>query len=166
MRARAVARILALFVGLSVCGCSVVPKPFSKADFASNANVNLATVSARQERVAKPIDLHEAIARALKYNLDYKVEAVQTSLRTAELNLASYALLPNLVANSGYAARNNELASSSYNLSTNTQNFAASTSQDLRSKTADLTFSWNILISAFCPCATGSRTAFADRNAA
>ena len=145
MRVRASARVLALFIGLSLCGCSVVPKPFSKADFAGKAQINLATVSAHQERVAKPIDLHEAVARALKYNLDYKVEAVQTSLRHAELNLASYALLPNVVANSGYAARNNEPASSSYNLTTNTQNFAASTSQDMRAKTADLTFSWNIL---------------------
>jgi outer membrane protein TolC len=145
MRPQAAGRILALFASVFVCGCTVAPKPFSETHFANQARSNLANVSVHQERIAKPIDINEAIARALKYNLDYQVEARQTSLRNAELNLASYAMLPNLVANSGYASRNNEPASSSLNLTTNTENFAASTSQDKQAKTADLTFSWNIL---------------------
>lgn len=98
-----------------------------------------------QEPIKKPIDLYEAMARALRYNLNYQVEVAQTSLRAAELNLAHYSLLPNAVASSGYLSRNNYQAASSLNLLTNTQNFGASTSQDKSSAVADMTISWNIL---------------------
>ena len=43
------------------------------------------------------------MARALKYNVDYKVEIMEKALRIKNLNLAHYKLLPELVVNSGYA---------------------------------------------------------------
>lgn len=128
-----------------VAGCALAPKPYTPDQFADYGNTNVAMVAENQEPLNKPIDLYEAMARALKYNLNYQVEMRQTSLRAAELNLAHYSFLPNAVASSGYLARNNDQASSSFNLSTGSPNFAASTSQDKRSLTADLTFSWNIL---------------------
>lgn len=70
---------------------------------------------------------------------------MQTSLRSAELNLAHYSMLPNVVSSSGYLGRNNVQASSSFNVLTNTPNFSASTSQDMQSAVADLQLSWNIL---------------------
>lgn len=126
-------------------GCTVTPKPYSESELARRAEANLVRVTADQEPLTKPVDLYEAMARALKYNLNYRVEAAQTSLRVAELNLAHYTLLPDAVANAGYAARNNALASSSFNLVTNTPNFGASTSQDRYLRSGDLAFSWNIL---------------------
>ena len=54
-------------------------------------------------------------------------------------------MLPSLVAGAASDNRNNPLASSSYNLITNTQNFGFSTSQDERRRTADLALSWHIL---------------------
>ena len=126
-------------------GCTVTPKPYPESELAHRAEANLVRVTADQEPLTKPVDLYEAMARALKYNLNYRVEAAQTSLRVAELNLAHYALLPGAVANAGYAARDNTLASSSLNLATNTQNFGASTSQDRDLRSGDLAFSWNIL---------------------
>jgi outer membrane protein TolC len=137
--------VLALTIAALVTGCTLVPTPYKPDQFAHYGNANVAMVAAHQEPLDKPIDLYEAMARALKYNLNYQVEMRQTSLRAAELNLAHYSLLPNAVASSGYLARNNDQASSSFNLSTGAPNFAASTSQDKRSLTADLTFSWNIL---------------------
>ena len=53
--------------------------------------------------------------------------------------------MPNVVANSGYAGRDNYNASSSLNLVNNTQNFGASTSQEKEIKSADIGFSWNVL---------------------
>ena len=126
-------------------GCMVTPKPYSESELAQRAEANLVNVTANQEPLTQPVDLYEAMARALKYNLNYRVEAAQTSLRTAELNLAHYALLPNAVVNAGFANRENTLASSSFNLVTNTPNFGASTSQERHLRTGDLAFSWNIL---------------------
>ena len=51
------------------------------------------------------------MARALKYNLDAKVEIMEAALKVRELDLANYAMLPKLVASSGYAGRNRADAS-------------------------------------------------------
>ena len=128
-----------------VSGCSVPLMPLTASEIDLAASVNLSTVVSAQEPVHGAIDLYEAMARALKYNLDYQVEAVQTSLRVAELDLSHYSMLPNVVANSGYAARDRFSASSSFNLVTGQENFGASTSQEKEVTTADIQFSWNIL---------------------
>lgn len=126
-------------------GCSIKPKPFTASELAHRGQFNVNQLAYAQDPIAKPIDLYEAMARALRYNLTYRVEMAQTSLRAAELNLAHYSLLPNAVASSGYLNRNNFQAASSLNLLTNTQNFGASTSQDKSSLVADMSISWNIL---------------------
>jgi outer membrane protein TolC len=142
-------RVVALCFGLlcaAVCvGCSVPLRPLTSEEIDVAAKVNLSTVTADQEPVHGPIDLYEAMARALKYNLDYHVEAVQTALRVAELDLSHFNMLPNAVSSTGYAARNNYDASSSLNLVTGVPNFGASTSTEKDIRTADIEFSWNIL---------------------
>lgn len=135
----------AMLLTTHICGCTLAPKPLGEAEVAMHVTDQLSRITADQEPIVGAIDLYDAMARALKYNLDQKVEQVNAALRTSELNLAHYSLLPGLVANSGYAGRNKYAASSSYNVLTNTQNFGASTSQDKRISTADVEFSWNIL---------------------
>jgi outer membrane protein TolC len=136
---------LAIIASTFLGGCLVTPKPYTTSEFEQKAAADLVKLSADQEPITKPVDLYEAMARALKYNLNYRVEAARTKLRMAELNLSHYSMLPTVVANAGADARNNTLASSSFNLVTNTPNFGASTSQDQRLRSADLAFSWNIL---------------------
>jgi outer membrane protein TolC len=132
-------------LAVTIGGCSVTPNPLTKAEIAIHAEEQVALVDAGQEPITGTIDLYQAMARALKYNLDQKVEQMNAALRAKELNLAHYSLLPSVVANSGYTGRDNFAASSSYNVLTNTQNFGASTSQERRITTADVEFSWNIL---------------------
>ena len=128
-----------------VGGCAVHPEPLTDAALGDAAQTNIADVVGDQEPISHPIDLYEAMARAVKYNLDYKVEAMQTAVHTQELQYATTASLPGLVADSGYANRNNYEASSSFNLTSRSPNFSASTSQDRERRNADLSFSWNIL---------------------
>ncbi|MBS0242247.1 MAG: TolC family protein [Proteobacteria bacterium] len=85
------------------------------------------------------------MARALKYNLDQRVEEMTAALRIKELDLSHYSLLPNVVASSGYAARDNWNASNSQNILTGAQSLPFSTSQEKQNDTADVAFSWNIL---------------------
>lgn len=136
---------LALSTALILGGCALTPAPLTTEELAANAHDKRQRVTANQEPIGKSVDLHQAMARALKYNLDHKVEAYEAALRVAELDLSHYNLLPNLVANSGYAARDEPNASSSFNLITKTPNFGFSTSQDERVRSADLTFSWHVL---------------------
>ena len=130
---------------LLLAGCTVSPEPITHAEISVQTAGLLERVTLAQEPVSGPIDLYEAMARALKYNLDHRVEIIDSALRARELDLAHYSLLPNLVADSGYAARDNYAASSSYNILTNTQNFGASTSQEKKISTSDIAFSWNVL---------------------
>ena len=135
---------IALSVGL-LGGCAVVPLPLGEAEVADKAKDVLERVTLDQEPVRGPIDVYEAIARALKYNLDHRVEIAQAALRARELDLAHYSLLPNLVAGTGYAARSNDHASSSTNIFTGEQSLVTSTSQERKIHTADVAFAWNVL---------------------
>ena len=122
------------------------------------ATDKLKRVTANQEPISGPIDLYEAMARALKYNLDTKVELKEKALRIKSLDLASYKLLPDFVSNSGYAGRSNysgghslpfsgrkNLWQSKKDLNRSTQSVVDSTSQDRNLLTQDLTFTWHIL---------------------
>jgi outer membrane protein TolC len=130
---------------VALSGCGVTPTPLSDAEITQRAQLGLERIAAGQEKVDGAIDLHEAMARALKYNLDQHVEEMEAALRVKELDLAHFGLLPNVVASSGYAARNNVNASNSINVLTGAESLAVSTSQEKRISTADVTFSWNIL---------------------
>jgi outer membrane protein TolC len=126
-------------------GCSVSPRPLSGVEINTRAESQLARVAADQEPVGPVIDLYEAVARALKYNLDQRVEIMDAALRVRELDFAHYSMLPNMVANTGFSERSNYAASSSFNVLTHSNNFGASTSQERRNASADAAFSWNVL---------------------
>lgn len=140
--------MLALSAAISVAalsGCAVAPEELTAVELSVAAENSLSTVAAGQEAIAGPVDLYEAIARALKYNLDHQVELAEQAVRERELRLAHYSLLPSVVASSGYAARNEILASSSQNAFTGAQSLVTSTSQDKRLRSADIAFGWNVL---------------------
>ena len=141
------------FAGLSAC--TVVPEPLDEITIAEFAADNLRAVTADQEKVKDSIDLYEAMARALKYNLDYKVELMEKTLKIKSLDLAHYKMLPDLVAKSGYAGRSNYSGGNSRLLSDKgwfqdkgdlgAQSLQSSTSQEKDLLSGDVTFSWNIL---------------------
>ncbi len=128
-----------------LAGCHVTPKPITPSELATRASENAAKVTADQEPVAGSITLYEAMARALKYNLDYKVELMEEALKTRELNLATYDMLPQLVASGGYSGRDNYAGASSLSLITRRQSLEPSTSSDRGIFSADLTLSWDVL---------------------
>lgn len=135
-----------LAIGIaSLAGCAISPEPLAEVEVSAKAEDHQRRVDAGQEPIAGALDLYEAMARALKYNLDHRVEAMDAALRLKELDLNHFNMLPNAVANSGYMARNNYNASSSFNVLTSTQNFGASTSQEKAIATRDIAFTWNVL---------------------
>ncbi len=145
MRFSGLSTFFAVASAVLLGGCAVHPVELTDAELTAAANANAAHVTADQEPVKGAISLYEAMARALKYNLDHRVEEAEAAVRMSELNLAHFSLLPNVVANSGYAGRDNYNASSSLNLANGTENFGASTSQEKKTSAGDIGFSWNIL---------------------
>ena len=97
----------------------------------------------------RPISLYEAMARAIKYNLDYRVQLFEEALRASETDLARVDLLPQLVANAGFNNRDNFSGSRSSALLGSTtvgeQSLVPSTSSERQVFNSDLRLSWDIL---------------------
>jgi Outer membrane efflux protein len=70
---------------------------------------------------------------------------MQQSLRGVEAKLASSDMLPKIVANAGWAGRDSYLSSAHLDLPTGQETPPRVTSSDKDVRTADITFSWNIL---------------------
>ena len=139
-------KVAALLVGINfLAACAVTPKALDASELGIYAQDKMDRVTAGQEPITHSISLYEAIARALKYNLDQKVELVQQTLRVKELNLSNYSGLPSFVANSGYAGRSNDYGSTSISLLSQKQSLEASTGQERQDLASDVTLSWNIL---------------------
>ena len=137
--------VVALALAAGVGGCITRPEPLTSLETSSFATDRLGRVTAGQEAIRAPISLHEAMARAIKYNLDTRVEMAQTALKIRELDLAEYKLLPGVVANSGYIGRDNTSASASQNLTTGRIGTESTTSTERNLLSGDLTLSWNVL---------------------
>ncbi len=84
---REILRIVGLLGTIvAISGCMVKPYVLTQDDVQTRVTKDLETVSTLQEPLSGPIDLYEAIARALKYNLDAKVKAMQAQLAHQQLN--------------------------------------------------------------------------------
>ena len=133
------------FVVLILTACAITPEPVEEADLLDRVELNLANMYADQEPISGPIDLYQAVARGLKYNLDKRLKLLERGLEEVRLSKTHADFLPQVAARAGYRVRNNYAASSSLNLVTGIQNFGASTSSDKKLRTSDLQMIWNVL---------------------
>ncbi|MCJ9429440.1 TolC family protein [Kordiimonas marina] len=122
-----------------ITGCAIKPVPFTDAENAARAQTDLQALFKDQEPISAPLTLDDAIARALKYNLDQRLKLMEEAVAMGQLDVARMDLLPDLVARAGISSRSNK--DSTYN----TAKTATSTSSDRTRKTADLSVSWNVL---------------------
>ncbi len=137
--------LLCILFTLLLAGCSIIPSPYTSKDFKEQANQDLIDIFNNQEPIKGEIDLYEAMARAVKYNLDHQVSTMENSITSGLLAQSHDNLLPQLAASAGYKIRNNENGSSSKSLSTGIQNTETSTSSEKKTFTADIITVWNLL---------------------
>lgn len=128
-----------------LAGCSVAPRPLTTDENQTRADEALKLVRDRVDPVTAPVTLDEAIARAVKYNLDHRLALMDQAIANRQLDVSRWELLPKLVVDGGLSARSNELASSSYSVLTGKQSLEPSISTDRRSGIADLQLSWSVL---------------------
>ncbi|RKZ48839.1 MAG: TolC family protein [Gammaproteobacteria bacterium] len=138
-------RIVLGIISFTLVGCSVIPVPFTQDEISTRAEEDKSQLTVDQEPVTKAISLYEAMARALGYNLDLRLELFKKTLATRQLDLTRYEQLPDLVASVGYDSRDNFSGASSTSLTTGQQSLESSTSSDKDVISADLGLSWNIL---------------------
>src|SRR5690606_2096423 len=99
--------VLSLSLFLAGCG-SLAPVAFTQDEIKERVAQDRLQMYADQEPITGPIDFHEAAARALKYNLDYKLKLMETALSKSLHDVSTYEMLPRLVAGAGYVNRNND----------------------------------------------------------
>ncbi|WP_219701590.1 TolC family protein [Marinomonas lutimaris] len=130
---------------LALTACSVTPTPMTFDQKLALVESDRAAMFKNQEPVVKPITLEEAMARAVKYNLQERLALMEKLAEDNILGLKSFDMLPQVAASAGWKTRNNEAASSSKSIATGQESLVSSTSQDKTTNSADLSVSWNIL---------------------
>lgn len=126
-------------------GCAIMPTPLTKEEIQQRVQEDLKHLAQYQEPVARPITLYEAMARALKYNLETRVQGLKEMVAHRQLDLAHFDLLPKVVADAAYNGRSNFSGASSRSLETGQQSLESSTSAEKDIFTANLALSWDVL---------------------
>ncbi len=143
-RPHLIAIALTAALALSACG-SLTPRPYSQDDIKQRVDLDQRAMYAEQEPIAGPIGFHEAAARALKYNLDYRLKLMENALSQSLHDVSTYEMLPRLVAGAGYLTRNNDSGGRSVGIVDRVETLRPSTSEERTHTLANLSFSWNLL---------------------
>lgn len=136
---------LGITAAIALGGCAVEPEAITSADLTGRITADLQSLFTDQEPIERPLSLYDAMARAVKYNLDSRVQLMDEALREGQLAVAKTSLLPQLVTNAGYSHRNKVNASSSQSVNTGLESLEPSTSSDKDLRNADVGLVWNVL---------------------
>ncbi|MCC5979858.1 MAG: TolC family protein [Salinarimonas sp.] len=150
-----------------LAGCAASPERLTLAEQISHAAADRNALYTSQEPVSGPVRLEEALARALKYNLDHRVALMERALEERLGDSAQMDLLPQLAGRAGLRTRDNVSASSSRSVESGQQSLEPSTSSDRDAGTADLQLSLNVLdfgLSYFGAQAQGNRALAAEER--
>nr|VFK45713.1 MAG: Outer membrane protein TolC [Candidatus Kentron sp. TC] len=129
-----------------IAGCAVTPEPLTPDELESQVQKDMERLFLEEtESLPKVLTLSEAIARALKYNLDHRVKMIEEALALDRIGMDNIELLlPDLVAKAGYRRRDKRLASKSSTLA-GKEDPDYKYSSEKGSVTTDLTSRWNML---------------------
>lgn len=130
-----------------VAGCSsIVPKPLATQEVATQARADREVATRDVEPIRGPLSLEEALARALKYNLDRRTRMMEEALALSQLDLSRYDMLPKAVLAAGYNHRSEYATTRAIDSVTGQPSLAnPSISSDRNHRTVDLGFTWSIL---------------------
>jgi len=128
-----------------LAACTITPTPLTEEQLSTRVESDRQVMFAGQEPVTSEITFNEAVARALKYNLDYRLKLMETALASGLLDVSRYDMLPKIVASAGYTGRNNDSGGTSVSILTGQETLSPSTSQEQQRWLANAEFSWNVL---------------------
>lgn len=98
-------------------GCaSVQPVPMDPAFVGDQLALDQALAQDGVEPILGPLTLEDAIARAIKYNLDHRARLIEQAIAHGEFDLSRYDMLPSVLADAGYTTRNKPLLTTSRTL--------------------------------------------------
>ncbi|VFR53833.1 Outer membrane protein assembly factor YaeT precursor [plant metagenome] len=160
--------VLTVLATALLAGCAVAPpERLSTQDLLAHDQSDRGAMFAQQEPLSGPVTLDEAIARAVKYNLQQRLALMERALEDNLVDVQKQGMLPKLTARAGLRTRSNDYGSSSESLATGAQSLVPSTSQEREGETADLQLSWNVLdfgLSYFGAKAQGNKALAAEER--
>ncbi|ERL52639.1 TolC family protein [Halomonas huangheensis] len=136
----------AIAASLTLSACSSLEiNPYTEEEVRQRAISDQAKMYTAQEPIAHPITFYEAAARALKYNLDYRLKLMESALASDLRDVSRHELLPQLVADAGYSDRSNDSGGTSIGIEDGEESLRPSTSEERYRTTAGLELSWSLL---------------------
>ncbi|MBC5763290.1 TolC family protein [Ramlibacter albus] len=127
-----------------LAGCSVMPRPLTLQENSTQAQQDLAAITARLEPVKGPMTLPDATARAIRNNLELRVRQMEQMVQSGQLDVSRYDMLPRLALSAGYSWRNNDAFGVGYQPDGTISTTPSAASERIRS-TANAALSWNVL---------------------
>lgn len=137
--------LVALAVTVMVTGCSVTPKAITADEVCERVKLDTSRMYADQVPISAPITMEEAVARALKYNLDYRLKKMESALALGLADYASYDMLPKILASAGYTSRSNDSGGVSVGILDGVVSNRPITSEERSRLLRSIEFSWNAL---------------------
>ena len=130
---------------LLIAGCSPKPQTPDTRTGRKHVRTDIQNIAAVQEPVDHPISLYEAMARAIKYNKNHRLEMMYSALATAQGEVESVDLLPELTVAAGYTGQNPvpAIPDTSYAIGRESQDSLIS--RDKRCRTKDTCLAWSVL---------------------
>lgn len=135
-----------LTAAMVLAGCAnLQPRSLTELDLTQANKADAQAIRKDVDPIAGPLTLDEAMARALKHNLDRRAKLMEESLALGQLDVAKFDMLPKLVAQAGYSWRDNDRISNSRDPATNTPVTNRFISSDRTHETAELGLTWSLL---------------------
>ena len=96
------APVAALVSALLLSGCGTIkPEPLTQDEIGARVSADRAAMYRDQQPVSGPLTLSDAMARALKYNLDYRLKMMEIALSRGILDISQQDMLPKLMTDAG-----------------------------------------------------------------
>ncbi|GHC98427.1 hypothetical protein GCM10007320_54110 [Pseudorhodoferax aquiterrae] len=139
--------LIAAAAAFALTACSsIAPRPLTASELQPSTGADRAAGRAGVEPLSgNALTLSEALARALKYNLDRRAKMMEEALALNQLEIGKYDMLPRLLAQAGYQTRSNDRISESRNADDGSLSPSRFISQDRTHHLLGLDFSWSLL---------------------
>lgn len=144
-------KLYSLFLSVTaltlLTACGAVPlQPASLQDLRAQSTADMLAWQEGMEPIKGQLSMDEAVARALKYNLERRTRLMEEALAFNQLEAGNWDMLPRLAANAGYVSRNKNLITRSEDSVTGLPSLANPFISSERShEIYDLGLTWNLL---------------------
>jgi outer membrane protein TolC len=134
---------------LVLCGCAQLqtpdPSPLARSEIDAQSKQDATAAYAGVQPLGATLSLDEAVARALKFNLDRRARLMEEALAAQQFEAGKYDVLPRLVASAGYVTRDSDRLSIAADLAGQPTGASPTLSQERSRSIAGLDLTWSIL---------------------